>query len=52
MDTIASCAFGVEAEALTDKESVFLYRGRKFFKDLENQAGIMKFIVPVSCTYA
>ena len=48
MDTIASCAFGVDADALTDNDSVFLYRGRKLFKDNENQAGIMKLMIPLS----
>lgn len=49
MDVIASCAFGIDAEALTDNESVFLYHCRKIFQDTENQAGVMKILLPLAC---
>ena len=45
MDTIASCAFGIEADALTDNDSAFIYRCRKLFKGIENKAGIMKLLL-------
>ena len=51
MDTIASCAFGIDANALTDNDSAFLYRCRRLFKDNETKAGIMKILIPLSCKY-
>ena len=51
MDTIASCAFGIDANALTDNDSAFLDRCRRLFKDNETKAGIMKILIPLSCKY-
>ena len=53
MDTIASCAFGIDANALTSDKSVFLKNVRQFFQGLEDalHSGVTQFVQPVACRY-
>ena len=53
MDTIASCAFGIDANALTSESSSFLKHVRQFFQALEDalHSGVTQVIQPLACRY-
>ena len=51
METIASCAFGIETNSIKNPDSAFLHKCRGFFEQAEKSTPMAKVVALIICMF-